>query len=93
LLYVLAQSIQRKKDPETWWQHWKNKAGILMGAATLIALATTAYFYGFYNRDFRRAMVCPALFCLRTNIQPAFESEERFVSDDHSRRVVLLRKL
>ncbi len=59
LLYVLAQSIQRKKDPETWWQHWKNKAGILMGAATLIALATTAYFYGFYNRDFRRAMVCP----------------------------------
>ncbi len=58
LLYVLAQSIQRKKEREPWWQQWKVKAGILIGAAILIALATTAYFYGFYNRDFRRAVAC-----------------------------------
>ena len=58
LLYVLAKSIQRKKERVTWWQQWKGKAGILMGAATLLTLFTTAYFYGFYNRDFRRAVAC-----------------------------------
>jgi len=58
LLYVLAQSIQHRKKRETWWQQWKVKAGILMGTATLIAVVATAYFYGFYNRDFRRAVAC-----------------------------------
>jgi Double-GTPase 2 len=58
LLYVLAQSVQRKKEREPWWKQWKGKAGMLMIAAALIALLTNVYFYGFYNRDFRRAEAC-----------------------------------
>ncbi|HMG74254.1 MAG TPA: tetratricopeptide repeat protein [Pyrinomonadaceae bacterium] len=58
LLYVLAKSIKRKKETTPWWRHIKTKAGMVMGVAILIALATTVYFYGFYNRDFRRAVAC-----------------------------------
>lgn len=58
LLYVLAKSIQRKKERKPWWHELKAKAGIFVGVGILIALATTVYFYGFYNRDFRRAVAC-----------------------------------
>lgn len=61
LLYVLAKSIQRKKEripAVPWWERWKGKAGMLIGAVTLLTLVTTAYFYGFYNRDFRQAVAC-----------------------------------
>lgn len=61
LLYVLAKSIQRKKEripAVPWWERWKNKAVILMGTVIFLAAVTTAYFYGFYNRDFRRAVAC-----------------------------------
>lgn len=60
LLYVLAKSIRpRKKIPTVpWWERWKDKAGILLGVATLLSFVTAAYFYGFYNRDFRRAVAC-----------------------------------
>jgi hypothetical protein len=58
LLYVLAKSTQRKKERKPWWHELKAKAGKLVGVGILIALATTVYFYGFYNRDFRRAVAC-----------------------------------
>jgi tetratricopeptide (TPR) repeat protein len=61
LLYVLAKSIQRKKEripAVPWWERWKNKAVILMGTVIFLAAVTTVYFYGFYNLDFRRAVAC-----------------------------------
>ena len=60
LLYVLAKSIRHKKEipPIPWWKQWKGKVGIVLGVATLLAIVTTAYFYRFYNRDFRQAAAC-----------------------------------
>jgi tetratricopeptide (TPR) repeat protein len=61
LLYLLAKSIQRKKEripAVPWWERWKNKAVILLGTVIFLAAVTTVYFYGFYNLDFRRAVAC-----------------------------------
>lgn len=60
LLYVLAKSIRHKKEipPIPWWKQWKGKVGMVVGVAILLAIVTTAYFYRFYNRDFRQAAAC-----------------------------------
>ena len=73
LLYVLAKSFQRKKEQipvKPWWEQWKEKVGMLMGVVTLLGLVTGVYFYGFYNTDFRRAVVCQE----QRNFQCAIES-------------------